>query len=111
MGYVLGVEDEEHVDVGPLVGEQLLRPLDEVDAEVLAVCGAGRDLRSECVIAEAVGPVLVHREAGHGEQLGPLELVVLQRLELQRPDPVVAPSADQAELRFHLVEHVADHVA
>ena len=78
MGYVLGVEDEEDVDLLPLVGEQLLRPIDEVDAEVFAVRGAGFNLRCQRVLAQVIRPVLVRREVGHGEELGPLEAAALE---------------------------------
>ena len=112
---IFGIEDEEHVHVFPLVGEQILRPLDQVQAEVHAVGGARFDLRREGVITDAVGLVLVLREGGNDEELGPLEARAGQRLELQRPYLVLALTVDtgahKPELGLDLQKHVADHVA
>ena len=112
---IFGIEDEEHVHVFPLVGEQILRPLDQVQAEVHAVGGARFDLRREGVITDAVGFVLVLREVGNDEELGPLEARAGQRLELQRPYLVLALTVDtgahKPELGLDLQKHVADHVA
>ena len=90
-----------------LAEDVVLGPLDEVDPEVLAVCRAGSDLWGDRVVSEAIRAAVVLRQARHREELRPLEFVLEQRLQLERPYFIIAASEHKTELGFDLEEHFA----